>query len=106
MPYEGFGTDLNIIIGTVPACLTTPCAPCYIAAKTTWLEFPYSIVEKPFTVSVIPHITEYPDGSLSTSYSTVSQNQTITLGGNSTGNATGTVEYFDTFTWEVSGLKL
>ncbi|KAL1587928.1 hypothetical protein WHR41_03349 [Cladosporium halotolerans] len=95
---------MNVTNGSIPACATTPCAPCYIAAKTSWIEFPYSVVEEPYTVSVVPHITQFPDGKLSTSYSTVTDNHTITLGGS--GNATGEIEYFDKFTWEVSGLTL
>jgi hypothetical protein len=52
-------------------------------------------------VSLVAYVTGLPDGSLSTSFSTVA-------GPTSTGNTTGndTLTYLPNYTWEVNGKTL
>lgn len=58
--------------GTLPACTPSSCAPCNIGASTMCISFPYNNIDQvTSTVSVVPYITQYDDGRLSTSFSTV-----------------------------------
>lgn len=60
------------LLGTLPACTPSSCAPCNIGASTMCISFPYNNIDQvTSTVSVVPYITQYEDGRLSTSFSTV-----------------------------------
>jgi len=61
---------------SIPACHTTACAPCYITASPSTMEFPesFDIQDQTYTIDVVPHVTEMADGVMSTVYETLSMN--------------------------------
>ena len=72
-------------VGAITAFTT--CAPCSVAVTETLLSFPVPVNEttETATATVIPYVTEYPDGTNVTSYSTYSNyNPTAALNNNFT----------------------
>jgi hypothetical protein len=74
--FQGLWAPARTLIpsfpGTLPTCTPSSCAPCNIGASTMCISFPYGTIDQvTSTVFVIPYVTQYKDGRLSTSFSTV-----------------------------------
>lgn len=88
-------------VGAITAFST--CAPCSVAVTETLLSFPVPVNEttETATATVIPYVTEYPDGTNVTSYSTYSDyNPTAALNNNFTAPSTTPL------TWTTLGFTL
>jgi hypothetical protein len=83
---------------SLPACYPTTCAPCYITAQPSAMTFPefIGISQETFTLDVIPHLTQAPNGSIFTMYETMRMNES---------SATDT-ELREEYTWTENGLTL
>ena len=86
---------------TAPAC-----ASCIFgAASTSILSFSYHAIET-ITVSVIPHVTVYTDGSRSTSFESITQTQTDLVGTGPGSNSSKTYTNLEDITWTVGDATL
>ena len=85
--------------------VTPACASCVLGATSTnLLSFTYKAVET-ITVTVNTYITEYPGGSRTTNYESITQTETDYVGGGSSG-ASKTFDKLDDLVWTVAGTVL
>ena len=82
------------------------CASCVFgAASTSLLSFTYHAIET-ITVSVVPHITVYTNGSRITNYQSITQTQSDIVGSGSGSNASRTYSKEEDITWTVGDATL
>lgn len=91
--------DLAVAENTIPFCNPTPCAPCYYTFHSSTIEFPYEVSNETQTVSLVAYITDAPDGTPVTSYSTVNPPP-------ADGTEDEDLTYLPSFTWEHEGVVL
>jgi hypothetical protein len=89
---------------SIPSCVSTPCAPCYISVNPVTLTYPefyefIGIQNETHTFNVTPVATTFPNGSISTIYETEKRNLSTNVFG---------IDYLGTrlqeaYTWIVPG---
>jgi hypothetical protein len=104
-PKRVIHTDtLAPLASSIPSCVSTPCAPCYISINPVTLTYPESyefigIQNETYTFNVTPVATTFPNGSVSTIYETEKRNLSTNVFG---------IDYLGTrlqeaYTWIVPG---
>lgn len=97
-------TVIVSIASSIPACPTKTCAPCYITAAPYELTYPgigIAIQNETYTLNVTPHVTEFPNGSVSTIYETEKRNFSTALNGN---GSDFSLQLEEAYTWIVPGI--